>query len=80
MNENSKIAKKLSLIVSSTSLRKNVRILEREAAKIHSLGAKNAIEFDLAKTELVHFTTSKEAKTASLQLPNQETIQPKEVV
>ena len=54
------------LIVLSTSLRKNIQILEREAAKIYSLGAKNTIEFDLAKTELVYFTTSKEAKTASL--------------
>ena len=34
----------------------------------------------MAKTELLHFTTSKEAKTASLLLPNQEVVQPKEVV
>ena len=70
----------ISLTVSSTSLKKNVRILEREAAKIYELGARNAIQFDLAKTELIHFTTSKQAKTTSLRLPNEEIIQPKEVV
>ena len=70
----------ITLSTSSTSLKKNVRILEREAAKIYALGASNAIQFDLAKTELIHFTTSKEAKTASLRLPNDEVIQPKEVV
>jgi ribonuclease HI len=70
----------ISLTVSSYSLKKNTKILEREAAKLYSLGAKSAIEFDLDKTELIHFTTSKEAKTASLQLPNGATIQPKELV
>jgi Reverse transcriptase (RNA-dependent DNA polymerase) len=68
------------LSTSSTSLKKNIQILEREAAKIYTLGASNAIQFDLAKTELIHFNTSKEAKTASLRLPNDEIIQPKEVV
>ena len=64
----------ITLSTSSTSLKKNIRILEREAAKIYALGASNAIQFDLAKTELIHFTTSKEAKTASLRLPNDEII------
>jgi ribonuclease HI len=70
----------ISLTVSSFSLKKNIRILQREAAKLYSLGAKNAIEFDLAKTELIHFTTSKEAKTASLELPNGASIEPKNLV
>lgn len=70
----------ISLTVSSTSLKKNVKILEREVAKIYDLGAKNAIQFDLDKTELLHFTTSKEAKTATLNLPNGEVIESKEVV
>ena len=70
----------ISLTVASTSLRKNIRILEREAAKIFEMGAKNAIEFDLEKTELMHFTTGKEAKTANLRLPNGKIINPKEIV
>ena len=70
----------ITLSTSSTSLKKNIRILEREAAKIYALGANNAIQFDLEKTELIHFTTSKEAKTASLRLPNDEIVYPQEVV
>ena len=70
----------ISLTVASTSLKKNIRILQREVAKIYELGAKNAIEFDLAKTELMHFTTGREAKTASLKLPNGKVVHPKEVV
>src|SRR6266478_2145613 len=42
----------IALTVSSTSLKKNIRILEREVTKIYQLGAVNAIQFDLDKTEL----------------------------
>jgi hypothetical protein len=70
----------ISLTVASTSLKKNIRILEREAAKIYERRAKNAIQFDLAKTELIHFTTGKDAKSANLKLPNGETIAPRDVV
>jgi ribonuclease HI len=70
----------IALLVSSTSLKKNIRILEREVSKLYELGAENAIQFDLAKTELIHFTKVKEAKTASLKLPNNESVQPKELV
>jgi len=70
----------IALIVSSTSLKKNVRILEREVSKMYELGAKNAIQFDLAKTELIHFTKMKLAKSTSLRLPNNEIVKPKELV
>ena len=70
----------IALVVSTTSLKKNIKILEREAARLYELAARNAIEFDLAKTELIHFTMAREAKTASLHLPNQEIIKPKELV
>ena len=70
----------IALTTASTSLKKNIRILEREANTLYTRGAQNAIKFDLAKTELIHFTTSKKAKTFNLKLPNQEAIQPKEVV
>jgi hypothetical protein len=66
--------------VSSTSLKKNVKILEREASKMYELGAKDAIQFDLAKTELLHFSKTKRAKTTSLKLPNNEIVKPKELV
>ena len=70
----------ISLTVASTSLKKNIKILEREVAKIYERGAENAIQFDLAKTELIHFTTGKEAKTANIRLPNGEVKEPKEIV
>ena len=68
------------LFIASISLRKNIRILEREVQKLYQLRATNAIEFDLAKTELIHFTTSKEASSRPLLLPNKEVVQPKELV
>jgi len=64
----------IALITSSTSLKKNVRILEREVAKLRELAIENAIEFDLAKTKLIHFTKAKEAKTASLKLLDGEVV------
>ena len=57
-----------------------IKILEREVAKLYKLGATNAIKFDLAKTELLYFSIAKEAKSASLRLPNQEVIKLKELV
>ena len=69
------------MTATSTSFRKNVEILEREATKLYELGAQNAIEFDLAKTELIHFAKCAVAKCAdakgALKLLNGETIQPK---
>jgi reverse transcriptase-like protein len=70
----------ISLSTSSTSLKKNVRILEREVEKLYKLEKECAISFDLQKTELIHFTSGKEAKQTTLTLPNQEIIEPKEVV
>ena len=66
--------------MSSTSLKKNIRILEREVSELYELGVKNTIQFDLAKTELLHFTKIKQAKTTSLKLPNNELVQPKGLV
>ncbi|EDN93946.1 hypothetical protein SS1G_09813 [Sclerotinia sclerotiorum 1980 UF-70] len=48
--------------------------------QIYALGKENAIQFDLAKTELVHFSISKDTKTASIKLPNEEIIQPSTLV
>lgn len=62
----------ISLTTASTSLKKNVQILEREAKRIYQLAAGSLIQFDLSKTELLHWTTSQETKLASsiLALPN----------
>ena len=66
------------LVTSSTSINRNVKILEREVAKLELKAAKAAIQFDLAKTELIHFGAKNSTK--SLRLPNKELIEPKAVV
>jgi hypothetical protein len=68
----------ISITVILTSFRKNVEILEQEATKLYELGAQNAIQFDLAKTKLIHFAKCAVAKCAeakgALKLPDGETI------
>ena len=62
------------LFIASISLRKNIRILEREVQKLYQLGAINTIEFNLAKIELIYFIISKEASSRPLLLPNKEVV------
>ena len=70
----------ISLSTSSTSWKKNIKILERESAKLYELGALNAVEFDLKKTELIHFSNSKETKKFPLLLPDGNKVEPKSLV
>jgi ribonuclease HI len=70
----------VAISASSTSLRKNVRMLERDVATLFGLGVPCAIQFDIAKTELIHFTTGKESLAATLTLPDQTVVTPKPVV
>jgi ribonuclease HI len=70
----------LSISVASTSLKKNIRILQREIASLFAKGDKCAIQFDAAKTELIHFTTSQKAPLATLTLPDRSIIKPNTVV
>ena len=66
--------------MSSTSIKKNIKILEREVSKLYSLGEELAIQFNLAKTKLIYFTKARVARDTSLRLPNQELVQPKGLV
>ena len=61
-------------------MKKNVKILERDVHQLYKLEAENAIQFDLAKTKLLHFTKIKQAKSTSLKLLNNELVKPKELV
>ncbi|KAJ8063422.1 hypothetical protein OCU04_008642 [Sclerotinia nivalis] len=70
----------IAMITHSSSWKKNILSLERAAKQIYALGEKNAIQFDLAKTELMHFSTFKYAKDASIKLPNSEIVQPSSLV
>lgn len=67
----------IALIASSPSFKKNTTILEREAAKLYALGAASAVEFDLDKTDLIHFSPSAKSK---LKLPNGDLVAPKQLV
>jgi len=69
----------ISLTYASTSLKKNTRVLTAEIAKLYELASKNAIEFDLAKTELIHFSKGKGQKE-SVRLPDGTRIEPSTLV
>jgi ribonuclease HI len=68
----------ISLTASSKSLKQNIVILERVVKDIISLGKENAIIFDIAKTELIHFKKSR--LKPILTLPDGLIIKPKETV
>ena len=70
----------LSLSTSSTSLKKNVKILEQQVRLLSHQGKNLAIMFDIAKTELIHFTAKKERKERSLQLPDNTIVEPKDTI
>ena len=70
----------LSISASSTSLMKNVRTLNREISALFQKGEESAIQFDPAKTELIHFTTSQKAPLALIKLPDQTIVKPAKVV
>jgi hypothetical protein len=70
----------ISVTVASTSLSRNTRLLEREVERLIEVGKQNAISFDIAKTELIHYTTSKEAKKYTLNLPGNIILAPKTLV
>lgn len=68
----------ISLTASSKSYSQNCKILEREIAKMIELASQNAIEFDLSKTELMHFGSKNIQE--SIQLPDRNIIHPKDLV
>jgi ribonuclease HI len=69
----------IALTASSKSFKRNIKILEREAKKLVLLGKEYSIEFDIDKTELIHFFISPKLKP-SLLLPNGSIIQPSRLV
>ena len=70
----------ITLTTASSSLNKNIKILEREASKVINLGLKDAVQFDLTKTELMHFTGIKKAQEMSITLPDGKTVQPSQSI
>jgi ribonuclease HI len=70
----------ISITVASHSFKRNIKLLEQEVQRLISMGEKNAISFDIAKTELLHYSSSKAATEATLRLPDSSIITPKGVV
>ena len=70
----------IALIYSLTSLKKNARVLSAKVATLYKLATNNLIEFDLAKTELIHFTKDKRGKKEAICLPNNTLIRPSTIV
>ena len=70
----------ISITTSSTSLKKNVKILQQEVEKLVAKGKELAVEFDTAKTELIHFTANKRRKEYSLKLLNKDIVEHKDTI
>jgi ribonuclease HI len=70
----------LSLSTSSSSIKKNVKLLERQIARLFQSGKELAILFNIAKTELIHFTAKKERKERTLRLPDNTIVAPTDTV
>jgi hypothetical protein len=70
----------ISLSTSSISLKRNIRILEKEVEKLYKLIEESAISFDFSKIELIYFNLRKEAKRTTLTFPNREVVELKETI
>ncbi|KAH7557896.1 hypothetical protein BM1_05168 [Bipolaris maydis] len=70
----------LQISISSTSVRKNIKLLEKEIQNLFRLAEELAIQFDSSKTELVNWTRSRKDQSRVLTLPNQEIVKSKELV
>jgi hypothetical protein len=68
----------ITLTTTSKSLKQNIKTLEREVKDIFELGTKNTISFNIEKTELIYFNSSK--NKPSLKLPNRNIVFPSKVV
>ena len=70
----------LQISISSTSVRKNIKLLEKEIQSLFRRADESAIQFDSSKTELVNWTRSRKDQNRVLTLPNQEIVKSKELV
>jgi hypothetical protein len=60
----------------SSSFSRNAKILQKAVEKLTATGNEQAIQFDLAKTELLHFLKDKKSRKAWITLPTGKTIKP----
>ena len=65
----------IAIATKSTSWKKNSNTLQKAVHSLTQLGEQQAIQFDLAKTELLHFGKGK-GTNSSITLPSGDTVQP----
>lgn len=70
----------MGLIASSGSFKRNKKIIEEEVKRLFQRGEKNGIIFDPDKTELIHFSNSKQVKATIITLLIGIVIKPKNLV
>lgn len=70
----------IAVIASSSSFKRNVKILQEEIRELYKRGKEKGVAFDLDKTELLHFSRSKEATSSSLVLPDGQVKKPQNLV
>ena len=68
-----------SLTVSSTSARKNCKVLEKIVANLIDIAKEQGVTFNPKKTELIHFTTKRDLITESVNVAG-EVVAPKSLV
>ena len=69
----------IAITVASPTTVRNIAILERELAKLYTLGNQSGVEFDLDKTELIHWVNTKK-QLPSIKLPTAINKTPKSIV
>lgn len=68
----------IALVVESKTIKANLKSLEEIAPQAINWAQRNAVEFDHAKSELIHFTRSRNLDPTPLRLPGGLEIKPKE--
>ena len=69
-----------SLTTTSTSAKKNCRILKKEAESLFSMAKNHSIEFDIGKTELIHFSNKRKLIEESIEFSKNFIARPKNLV
>lgn len=70
----------ITLTATSTTLRRNKMILEREITKMCDIADQGGIQFDIKKTELIHWVGGKAPRDYPITLPDGNIIKPSNTI
>lgn len=68
----------VALVFTGKNIRTNVKVLSEIARDAFAWASENVVTFDDSKSELIHFTTQRQAPNQSITLPNGTIVQPTE--